>query len=168
MTLYLSTVSAAIQDKKKSFTNRKIAREKLSFLSWVRDRLPVSVTWARSVKGGHREQEERNHTERSIFSDAVMRVGYLFHHSWHLKDTPQRCPDNSYEAACLLGCEVRVEWHLVFLPLCSGAWCRLFVEVRDVCLGMFVMWGVPVRRVTSGAECDGAEVCGVIKIVRAG
>lgn len=80
------------------------------------DPLPVPVTRAWLVKGGHHEQWECNHTEQSIFSDTVVwGGGYRFHHQWHLKDTPQRCPDNSYEPACPPGCKVRVEWHLGFL-----------------------------------------------------
>lgn len=64
--------------------------------------LPVPVTRAWSVKGGCREEWKRNHMEQSIFSDWLMCVGggYLFYPQWHLKDTLQCCPDNSYEPAC--------------------------------------------------------------------
>lgn len=68
-----------------------------------------AVTQAGTAKAVWREQWERNHTEQSIFSDIVMwlrwggvaegREGSCFQHQWHLKDTPQRFPENSYEPA---------------------------------------------------------------------
>lgn len=67
------------------------------------DQLPLPVARAWLVKAGHHEQWERNRTEQFIFSDTVMwgwwGGGSCFHQQWHLKDTLQRCLENSDEPA---------------------------------------------------------------------
>lgn len=98
-----------------------------------RDLLPVSVTRAWLVKGGHHEEWERNHTEQSIFSDGVMEGV-----SFPSPVTPERHPaalplTTVMNLLAPPGCEVRVEWHLVFLSVCHSGWCRLIVAQWDVC-----------------------------------
>lgn len=125
------------------------------------DWLPVPVTRAWAVKGGHQQQWERNHTEQSIFSDTAMWRRWweggsepqLFHHRWHLKDTPQCCRDNSYGPAppAPLGVRSGLSDILSVCFFCSSRWCRLQAQ-RDAYGCMFrgvCMRGVSITVLSS-------------------